>query len=233
MTITYFDTETTGLTAPEVIQAAYISVDEYNILEAKEELFGCTKSIEWDAQGIHGITNEMVQGKALWTGEFLPYTEYLVIHNASYDTKFLSSSQLEGVKVLCTLKLARKLIDKNLSGSHKNSTLYYYLGCYKQPIYGQYLGKTHTALSDCAMTANILYAMLKQFNLTIEQAYQLTIGDDTSEPNNIDIGICPFKKWAGVPWTEVIQKDRDYVMWLLSGGKIQDGNVVSLVRGLL
>ena len=117
MTLTVFDTETSGLNDPEVIQAAYFSIDEYDLIETKEQLFGCTKQIEWDAVGLHGITNEEVEGKPLWTGKFLPYTEYLIIHNASYDLKFLHPSELENVKVICTLKLARKLIDKTKCGS--------------------------------------------------------------------------------------------------------------------
>ena len=28
---------------------------------------------------------------------------------------------------------------------------------------------------------------------------------------------CPFHKWLGVPWTEVVKDDPDYVRWLLSG----------------
>lgn len=56
MTVTVFDTETSGLNDPEVIQAAYFSIDEHDLLEAKEQLFGCTKQIEWDAVGLHGIT---------------------------------------------------------------------------------------------------------------------------------------------------------------------------------
>lgn len=189
--------------------------------------------------GIHQITNEYVENfsdvdyGAVADGKWVfPQAQYLVAHNAAYDTKFICPKQLANVKVICTLKLARKLIDKRLCSDHKNMTLFYYLGCYKDPIGAEHIGQSHSALSDATVTANILYAMLKQFNLTIEQAYQLTIGDITLRESS-DIGICPFKKWAGVPWTEVIQKDRPYVEWLLTGGKIQDRMVVGYVRGLL
>lgn len=233
MTITVFDTETSGLNDPEVIQAAYFCVDnKFNHLEEHEQLFGCDKPIEWDAIGLHGITNEAVYGYAKWVGQgFLPEdTQYLVIHNASYDLKFLDPSELENVKVICTLKLARKLIDKTKCGSHKNSTLYYYLGCNKKPLYSEYLGKTHTALSDCVMTLNVFDQLLKQFNLTIEQAYQLVSGE-TSEPE--DITICCFAKHKGIPWKQVVKQDKDYCQWLLNGGKIKNPEMVKYLRGIM
>lgn len=230
-----FDVETTGLFEPQVVQAGLLRLDkDFNILSAKEDLFKPTKTIEWSAMGIHNITNEMLTSKPLWdSNKFfsgVSPSDYLVAHNISFDSKFIKDSNM---KMLCTLKLAKRLIKKTECDNNKNMTLFYYLGCYKDPIGAEHIGQSHSALSDATITANILYVMLKQFNLTIEQAYQLTIGDDKSEPNNIDISTCPFKKWAGVPWTEVIQKDRDYVQWLLTSGKIQDGNMVGYIRGLL
>lgn len=115
----------------------------------------------------------------------------------------------------------------------KNLTLFYYLDCYKDPIGAGHIGQSHSALSDATVTANILYAMLKKFNLTIEQAYQLVAGQETQDEVQSDISICPFKKWAGIPWTEVIQKDRPYVEWLLSAGKIQDKDTLKLVQMII
>ena len=246
--IQVIDFETTGLGTKEVpaqpIQFGQVALyeDDFTICSERtnEVVIKPSIPIEWGAMGIHGITSEYVNKWLDFTYEevadgkwIMPETHYLVAHNAAYDTKFICPEQLAHVKVLCTLKLARKLIDKRLCSDHKNMTLFYYLGCYKDPIGAEYIGQSHSALSDATVTANILYAMLKQFNLTIEQAYQLTTGDDKSEPNNIDINICPFNKWVGVPWVEVIRKDRDYVQWLLTSGKIQDKMVVELVRGLL
>lgn len=232
--ITVFDTETSGLNDPEVIQAAYFCVDnDFHYLDSNEQLFGCSKPIEWDAMSLHGITNEDVRGLCTWDGEFIDVdTEYLIIHNTSYDLKFLNPSELKNVKVICTLKLARKLIDKTKCGSHKNSTLYYYLGCYKDPLYKAYLGKTHTALSDCVMTLNVFYQLLKQFNLTIEQAYQLVSGEK-EEATQEDIIICPFSKHKGVPWKNVVKSDRDYCQWLLNGGKIRNPEMEKYLRGIM
>lgn len=233
--ITVFDTETTGLFEPEVVQAAFIgySMQDKGITCFKEKLFGTSKPIEFGAMGTHGITNEDVKGRKKWSGNFLPiHTEYLVAHNAQFDTQFFKQEELVNVKVLCTLKLAKKLIPKHECGDYKNGTLYYYLGCYKNPVGKEYLGKTHTALSDCCMTLNILLAMLSKYNLTIDQAYAM-INTVEQEVLPEDITMCPFPKYAGRHWAEVIKSDKDYCLWLLDGGKIKNPAMVELVRGLM
>lgn len=243
--IQIIDFETTGLgtkeTPAQPIQFGTVILNKgFGIIDWNELIIKPTIPIEWGAIGIHQITNEYVQNhydfeyEEVSDGKWvIPETEYLVTHNAAYDTKFICPQQLANVKVLCTLKLAKKLIDKNLCGDHKNMTLFYYLGCNKDPIGAGHIGQSHSALSDATVTANILYAMLKKFNLTIEQAYQLVSGQETQDKVQSDISICPFKKWAGIPWTEVIQKDRPYVEWLLSAGKIQDKLVIEFVRRVL
>lgn len=233
--IIVFDTETTGLIDPEVVQAAFIgySIQDKGIACFKEKLFGTSKPVEFGAMGLHGVTNEDVHGRKKWNGNFLPImAEYLVAHNASFDTQFFTPEQLSNIKVLCTLKLAKKLIPKHECGDHKNSTLYYYLGCYKNPIGKEYLGKTHTALSDCCMTLNVLLAMLSKYNLTIDQAYvMINIVEQEALPE--DINICPFKKHAGKTWIDVVKTDKDYCHWLLNSGKIKNPAMVELVRGLM
>lgn len=67
MSITFFDTETSGLVDPEVIQAAYLSTDvQFKRLDSFEKLFSCSKPIEWDAMALHGITNEQLYLKDRW-----------------------------------------------------------------------------------------------------------------------------------------------------------------------
>lgn len=238
--IQVIDFETTGLIDPQPVQYAQVMFSEFaslDIWEFQQVTILPTKPMEYGAMGVTGITNEFLQdnydlkydevksGKG-WIGEGV---EYLVAHNASYDTKFICPEQLAKVKVLCTLKLARKLIDKSLCGDHKNSTLYYYLGCYKNPKYPARMSKTHSALTDALMTTEVLLTMLGKFNLTIEQAYQLVNSPDVEE----DITICPFQKHKGIPWEQVVRKDADYCVWLLSGDKIKSKLMVDHVDKLL
>jgi exodeoxyribonuclease X len=231
--IVVFDTETTGLIEPEVVQAAYLEYSS-SMSNNREKLFGVSKPIEWVAMGLHGITNEKVKGKRKWDGNFIPVgTKYLVAHNASFDTQFLPKETIDNIKIVCTLKLAKKLIPKHECGDHKNSTLYYYLGCYKNPIGKEYLGKTHTALSDCAMTLNVLVGILNKYNLTIEQAYEMMSSTEENKTHQEDVNVCLFKKHIGELWVDVVQKDREYCKWLLDGGKIKNPAMEKLVRSLM
>lgn len=245
--IQVIDFETTGMGSKEVpaqpIQ--YGQVVLYRNLticdEDTNELIICpTIPIEWGAMGVHQLTNEYVayhcdvgysevaDGK--WV---LPSTKYLVAHNAEYDTRFICPEQLADVKVVCTLKLARKLIHKSVCGDHKNMTLYYYLGCYKNPIGEEHIGQSHSALSDAMVTANILVMMLKQFNLTIEEAYQLISKEKEEPEQEEDVTICPFPRHKGTSWKDVVKKDKEYCEWLLTAGKIRNKLMVDYLKGIM
>jgi DNA polymerase III epsilon subunit-like protein len=245
--IQVIDFETTGL-GSEAAPAQPIQYGQVVLLrdlticdEDTNEVIICpTVPIEWGAMGVHQLTNEYVEfhkdfdyddvSEGKWV---LPSTKYLVAHNAQYDTKFICSEQLANVKVVCTLKLARKLIDKKLCGDHKNMTLYYYLGCYKNPIGAEHIGQSHSALSDAMVTANILYAMLTKFKLTIEEAYQLISKEKELPEQEEDITICPFTKHKGISWKEVVKSDRDYCEWLLNAGKIRSPKMEQYVKEMV
>lgn len=243
--IQVIDFETTGLIDPQPVQYAQVVFSESSMAtprwEFEEVVILPTKPMEYGAMGVTGITNEFLQDNydlkydevKSGKGWIVEGVEYLVAHNASYDTKFICPEQLAKVKVLCTLKLARKLIDKSLCSDHKNSTLYYYLGCYKNPKYPARMTKTHSALTDALMTTEVLLAMLSKFNLTMEQAYQLSIGEDKSSQQEEDITVCPFQKYKGIPWEQVVRKDADYCLWLLSSGKIRSKLMADYLDGLL
>jgi DNA polymerase III epsilon subunit-like protein len=237
--IEVIDFETTGLVDPQPVQFGSVLLDyNFNILECGEVLVMPSKPMEYGAMGITGITNEYLK-----SNHDLQYEEvkdghgwvnceakYLVSHNAAYDTKFIHPDCLGKVKVLCTLKLARKLVDKSLCGDHKNATLFYYLGCYKDTFGAAYISKQHSALSDAMMTTNVLIALLKLGNLTIEQAYQLISGDVEQKE---DITICPFKKHIGKPWKQVAKEDKEYLQWLIEGDKIRSEEMLKYVKKLI
>jgi DNA polymerase III epsilon subunit-like protein len=239
MMIQVIDFETTGLTDPQPVQFGRVTLNkDLTVNSTSEIIIKPTKPMEWGAMAITGLTPEYIeQNYELGYSEvadgltWIPSnTEYVVTHNAQYDTKFIHQNTLAKVKVVCTLKLARKLIDKSLCGDHKNATLYYYLGCYKNPVGAELINKQHSALSDAMMTTNVLLALLKLGNLTIEQAYQLISGKTEQQE---DITICPFKKHSGKSWKQVAKEDKEYLQWLLDGGKIRSEEMVKYVKKLL
>lgn len=240
--IQVIDFETTGLIDPQPVQFGRVTLGmDLSLQGVNEIIIKPTKPMEWGAMGITGLTPEFIEENyELGYSEvadgltWIPSnTKYLVAHNAQYDTKFVHKDCLDKVKVVCTLKLARKLIDKSLCGDHENPTLFYYLGCYRNIFGAEYVGKQHSALSDAMMTTNILLALLKLGNLTMEQAYQLLQGDSSQNEDKEDITICPFKKHMGKPWKVVIAQDRDYVDWLIGGDKIRSSEMVGYIKSLM
>lgn len=213
--IQLYDFEATDLLdpAPTQIGMCRLAKDLKLIKSScKENYINPQKNISWAAMGLTGITNEMVADKPTYE-EVLPKfkvhpdTKYVVCHNMSFDSRFFPEGFItEGVRLLCTLKLAQRLIPKSECGDHKNTTLYYYLGCYKNPFGKEFIDKAHSALSDILMTANILSKLLETFNLTIDEAYDVIN----------DITTCRFKKYAGIKWVDLIKKDYAYIEYLVS-----------------
>lgn len=252
MSTLVIDFETTGLVNPSPVEFASITIppdfsDELD-WDYCQTFILPDKPVEWSAMGVHRITNEFLEenhdvkwadlkDNGYWVGENV---EYLVAHNAQYDLQFIPKAQIDRVKVVCTLKLSRLLIDKSLCGDHKNSTLYYYLGCYKNPFMVEHLSKSHSALHDCVVTANVLITLLEKFNLTIEQAYEMlntaeTVKSDDNKANtfNGDYKTCYFAKHKGKQWSRVVREDADYVRWLIREGKIRDEATLTYINKLI
>lgn len=205
------DTETASLQGGvvEIAKVDFIEQDgSLSVVDAVSRLINPQRTISWGAMGVHGITPEMVSEAptlAQVVYDYIPSSkiEYLVGHNISFDIRMLGEVFTHH-KTICTLALARKLIDKKECGDHKNSTLFYYLGCYKTM---EYEGVAHRALYDSYMTYEILKALMVKFNLTLDDCYGLI--------NKESAFVCNFPKYKGKLWTDVIKDNPDYIDWLL------------------
>lgn len=161
------DFETTGLSPAyaRVIEVGAIIVKDSEVVDSLSQLLypGC--SIPYFITDITGITNQMVKGKP--TPEaFMPKLKkfigdrVILSHNASFDQKFLiaemENSDIEINNLfLCTLKLARRLIQN--SPDYKLGTLASHLKI-KMPKTHQ----AHRALDDVMMTLQIWLHLRKQ-----------------------------------------------------------------------
>lgn len=229
--IEIFDFEATDLHDPRVTQVGKCRLDKNLKLvkdSCKESLINPEKPISFPAMGLTGITNEMVESAPLLEdvlSEFKIHssTKYVVCHNMGFDGKLFPEGFVpDGVKLLCSLKLARMFVDKELSGDHKNATLYYYLGCHKKPFGKEHIDKTHTALSDVLMTANVLVKLLESNDLTIHDSWDLLY----------DIKTCKAGKYKGEQWRDIIQDDYSYVEYMSKSDKLEKDEIDHL-RGLL
>lgn len=230
--IKVIDTETTGLFQPEVVQyGEYWYNDKTDGIKSFSQYIKPTKPIEFSAMGVHHITNEKVQEYGIDLEYCLRHksssnADYIVGHNVNFDLSLLPHWFYADSRILCTLALARKLINKSECGDHKLGTLFYYLGCNKHYTISSNL---HDAGIDAAICFYVLMALLDKFDLTIDEAYDLL---NQPEPQE-DITVCPFKKHAGKKWVDVVKEDEDYLTWLLKADKIHSTEMKEFVQSLV
>ena len=118
------DTETTGMDPYEGDKLIEIgAVELINHLPSGKTLqlyINPERDIPADATAVHGITNEFVADKPIFSQVYMDFIDFagdttLIIHNAEFDMKFLNHElkavghpALEMVYVIDTLAMARK-----------------------------------------------------------------------------------------------------------------------------
>ena len=165
LSFTVFDTETTGLNpsqGDEIIQIGAIRVVNGRLLrqEAFEQLVDPGRTIPAASIPIHGITEDMVQGKPR-IGEVLPafhafaQDTLLVAHNAAFDMKFL---QLQEART--GLSFNHPVLDTLLLSAvvHPNQESHR-LEAIAERFNITVLGR-HTALGDAIVTAEVLLRLI-------------------------------------------------------------------------
>ena len=229
--IVLFDTETTALHG-EIVEVASVVVDDsdMSITHSKCDLVKPSGVISYGAMGIHNITEEMVYTATPWSElqekYLVPEDYYIGAHNWQFDSKMLGES-FQNNEAICTLKLARTLISKSECDSHSNMSLFYYLVCYKEgmPEINNGFRSTHSALFDVTITARILIAMMKKFDLTLGDCYNLSNGSVS-----VKGFFCNIRKHKGKLWKDVLQEDVSYVEWVIDKGILQGNEQRELIK---
>jgi DNA polymerase-3 subunit epsilon len=115
------------------------------------ELTGITQAMVYDAPRIERVLPAFL--------EFIAGT-VLVAHNSGFDTSFMRAA-CEGhgyvwprATVVCTVKLARRVIPREEAHSYRLSSLAMLLGARTRP--------THRALDDARATVDVLHALLER-----------------------------------------------------------------------
>jgi DNA polymerase III epsilon subunit len=162
-----FDVETTGLSAlngDRIVEIAAIKIKNFEKIGQMDSLINPERDIPFQAQAIHGISNEMVSS-APTRDEVLPKIidfiggACLVGHNISFDLKFLcyelscvGRKLHQATPSLDTLKMARGLIP------YLNN---YRLGHLANAL-GVKVGTTHRALADVELTSSIFSHLIRK-----------------------------------------------------------------------
>lgn len=202
MTAIIFDTETTGLDAPEVIEAAWMYVDPTGgILDIGQTLrFAPSKPISLGALATHHIMDEDLVGCPPSTTCALPAgVEYLIGYNVDFDWRAIGEPAVKRIDVLALCRALWPDVD-----SHSQGAMLYLL---ERALARDMLRDAHSARTDIEACRVILMHVLHRLGrpATFEALWQ------HSERARIPTRM-PFGKWKGRPIAEI---PADYKRWLL------------------
>jgi exodeoxyribonuclease X len=219
---TIFDTETTSIDEPEVIELAWtgplqaLPPPDQSIERVR---FRPTKPIELGALSTHHILDEELQGEPVWQiGAWTPplQTEYLIGHNVDFDWKAIGSPP--HYKRICTLALSRRLWPE--ADSHSLAAMIYF-HCIERRVAREELKAAHGAAADVEFCCRLLGNILGRLPGVTSWAELYEESERARIPTHMSFGkYGPYEAWAkinGGPMrcADVQRLDRGYWHWLL------------------
>jgi len=164
------DTETTGLERGEIVQIAVVGMEGQPLVNT---LVKPMRSIPWDAQRIHGITDDMCAQAPGWR-EVAPLViqaiqgKDLLVYNATYDRKMMhQAGEAAGMTKIEWRELANWVCVMEAYAEFHGDW-----NDYRQSFKWQKLTDAawrlgverkdaHSAFGDCVMTQGVLLALAK------------------------------------------------------------------------
>lgn len=213
-----FDTETTGAEPAEIIEAAWVQLDNpenLTILDAFEQRYQPAAPIRLGALAVHHIYDEELAGCPPSASFRLPPDiTYLIGHNVDYDWQAAGSPD---VRRICTLALARHTWPE--LDSHNQSALLYHT---HRKQARDWLRNAHSAMADVTNCRHNLRALLQHYPdiRTWEDLWKLS--EAARVPTHM-----PFGKHRGEPIADI---PADYKNWLLRQDNV-DPYLVKALRG--
>jgi exodeoxyribonuclease X len=203
-----FDSETTGLKDPQMVEGAYLKLADIQTLEVVEEFlqrYKPSKPIELGALATSHIYDEELVDCPPHTDFALPAgTTYIIGHNVDYDWGVIGQPD---VKRICTQALSRTLWPD--ADSHSQSAMIYLH--YREYARGL-LQNAHAALDDVHNCHRLLVKILEELAerngaavFSFEDLWM--ISEEARIPTVIRFGKHAGSKIADIPV--------DYKRWLL------------------
>lgn len=213
MTTYIFDSETTGLNAPQLVEAAWLRLDNIVDLQVEQEFlarYKPSKPIELGALSTSHILDEELAGCPPHGSFALPVdVEYLIGHNVDYDWGVIGRPE---VKRICTAALSRLLWPE--ADTHSQSAMIY---LHYRHEARELLRNAHAALDDVRNCRRLLVVILDWLESIYgepvsswEALWQ--ISEDARLPRVISFG-----KHKG---TAIERLPADYKRWLLGQADI-------------
>ncbi len=220
------DTETTGTGEEDrVIQLGYLVLGAKEV-EVHNEFNTAPVPISFGAMEVHGITQEMIEGKpaCVETSAYKRLEElnssdnYMIIHNAPFDLKMLAKEGFENqMQVIDTLRVAKHVLPDE--EAHRLQYFRYKMELYKEEAKeADALGivvKAHDAIGD-VLVLKLLLSRLK--TIVSEQFPDVNPVEKMVELTKTPILVKTFRfgKHKGKELAEVAREDAGYLRWMLS-----------------
>ena len=202
-----FDTETTGITEPVLIEAAGIIINGSPFNEQTETFnsrYNPGKPISFGAMATHNILDcDLIDCPPATEFKLPENTAYLVGHNIDFDWEVIGKPD---VRLIDTLPMARKLWPQ--CDSHNLGALSYAL-CdeSERPEIREKLINRHSALTDVELCLELLRLILKEKSGLKSWGDIWRFSEEARIPD-----IMPFGKHKG---TVIKDLPEDYKDWLL------------------
>jgi len=220
MNLLFFDTETTGLDNPRLVQLAY---KNSTTGEELNEYFNPSVQISIGAMAIHHITNEMVVSKPSFQDSTACKKLVLqlknsipVAHNAPFDIGVLKNEGIEIINFIDTLRISRHIVSAE---QYKLQYLRYFWDLKVE-------GLAHDAAGDVAVLEALfchLYNLVKsKFSLESKKEIIAKMLYLTNTP--VLLEAFNFGKHNGEKFKEVNVKDQSYLQWLYSSETKKEKN---------
>jgi exodeoxyribonuclease X len=205
----FLDTETTGTEIEDrLCQLAY-KTETGKIVN---QLFKPPLPIAIDSMCVHHITNEMVENKPAFkdsheyqklVGLLSGDKNILVAHNAKFDVDMLEKEGIHPRRVICTLKLARRMDSEGKIPKYNLQYLRYFLGIKVEAT-------AHDALGDILVLEKLFERLFVKMSKSIgPAAVENRMMDISSKP--ILLSRMYFGEHKGKFFREI---PKDYLQWL-------------------
>jgi len=161
------DIETSGLfpqRGARIVEIGAVAIEQGKVVEEFTSLVNCGVKMPKHVQGIHGVTDNMLQRQPSPEEVFPRFLAFvsgkiLIAHNAGFDIKFLRYELARlgkniTNKYLCTMRISRKRFPE--LPDHKLETVArHLLGELPESL------RLHRALDDARLTAMVWMEMVK------------------------------------------------------------------------
>ena len=221
----FLDTETTGPDKEDrIIQVGAMIFDENDIVEIFNELCCSDVEMKIGAMIAHGITPDDIKDKPSFqesrfhkrVQELNNSQNYIIAHNMPFDMGMLQKENFEPqLRIIDTLRVARDLLEEE--ESHALQYLRYSLKLYKEEKNAENKYdieiKAHDAIGDVL----VMKLLFNRLYTLIEERYPDSDPYEKMEEITKTVKILeffPFGKYKGQKISDVIEKDKDYAIWM-------------------